>query len=167
MVSIEEVEKRFEKKIKWLKEELPQKYHRDTIIQRNCAAYTVLSIMDILDMNDTNIINMAAPLAGITRVCGAVAAGLMMVGMIVGKKGAEEITQFRASTEGMRYLKRFYKEFESIQCPVLTGYDLLTQEGMQNYIKEDVWGKKCYMHIVKTVEIIGKLYKKQIAELIE
>ena len=166
MVSIEEVEKRFEEKISRLKEELPKKYHRDAAEPRNCAAFTVISIMNILDMEDTNIINMASPLASITRVCGAVAGGLMMVGMIVGKKGAKEITQFKAASEGMKYLKRFYKEFESIECPVLTGHDLLTQKGMQDYIEEDVWGKKCYKHVIKTVEIIGKLYKKQIAELI-
>ena len=167
MVSIEEVENRVEKKVSQLKEELPQKYHRDKLDPRNCAAYTVINIMNLLDMNDTNIINMASPLASITRVCGAVAAGLMMVGMIVGKKGKKEISQFRASTEGMRYLKRFYKEFKSIECPVLTGHDLLTQKGMQDYIEEDVWGKKCFMHVVKTIEIIGKLYKKQIAKLID
>jgi len=166
LVSTEEVKERFEKKIQELKEELPKKYKGDSIHSRNCAAWTVASMLELLNIEDTNIINMASPLAGITRICGAVEGGLMMVGLIIGENGKKEVPQWTAAAEGMKYIKRFEKKFCSVKCPDLTGHDLLTMEGMKAYIKEDVWGKKCYMHVVTAIEILGKLYKRQIAKLL-
>ncbi len=166
MITIEEVEQLFEKKIADLKETLPQKYRIGPIVPRNCAAWTVASLLEILNIEDTNIINMASPLAGITRICGAIGGGLMMVGLIIGEYGKEEVPQSKAAAAGKRFIIHFEKKFHSIQCPVLTGYDLLTSEGMNAYIKNDVWGHKCYLHIVNAIEIIGKLFKKQIAIII-
>ncbi|MFX0134966.1 MAG: C-GCAxxG-C-C family protein [Candidatus Hodarchaeota archaeon] len=167
MVTVEEVEKYFELKIKELKKNLPLKYKKEKVQPRNCAAWTVASMLDILKIEDTNIINMASPLAGITRICGAIGGGLMMIGLIVGEKGKKEIPQWTASAEGMKFIRRFEKKFESIQCPVLIGHDLLTSEGMKAFIKEDVWGKKCYLHVTTAIEIIGRLYKKKIANIIK
>ncbi len=171
MVTVEEVERHFELKIKELKENLPLKYKKEKIQPRNCAAWTMASLLDILNIEDTkintNFINMASPLAGITRICGAIGAGLMIIGLIVGERGEREIPQWTAAAEGMKFVRRFEKKFESIQCPVLTGHDLLTSEGMKAYIKEDVWGKKCYLHVTNAIEIIGRLYKKKIVNIIK
>ncbi|MFX1453421.1 MAG: C-GCAxxG-C-C family protein, partial [Promethearchaeota archaeon] len=128
---------------------------------------TVASLLNILNIEDTNIINMASPLAGITRICGAIGGGLMMIGLIIGEKGKTEIPQWTAAAEGMKFVRRFERKFESIQCPVLSGHDLLTSEGMKAYIKEDVWGKKCYSHVTTAIEIIGKLFKKKIVKIIQ
>lgn len=167
MVTVEEVERHFELKIKELKENLPLKYKKGKVQPRNCAAWAVASLLDILNIKDINIINMASPLAGITRICGAIAGGLMIIGLIVGEKGKREIPQWTAAAEGIKFVRRFEKKFESIQCPVLTGHDLLTSEGMKAYIKEDVWGKKCYLHVTTAIEIIGRLYKKKIVNIIK
>ena len=166
MASVEEVEKLFESKIKELNETLPQKYTRNVMTTRNCAAWTVASILDILKIDDLNIINMASPLAGIADICGAVNGGLMMVGLIAGNRGEKEIPQFIAAAEGVKFVKYFEREFKTSKCQELCGYDLLTTEGMQNYIKENVWGKQCYKQVVKAVELIGKLYKKKIVKII-
>lgn len=167
MVTVEEVKRHFELKIRELKENLPLKYKKDKVQPRNCAAWTVASLLEILNIKDTNTINMASPLAGITRICGAIGAGLMIIGLIVGERGKKEIPQWTAAAEGMKFVRRFEKKFESIQCPVLTGHDLLTSEGMKAYIKEDVWGKKCYLHVTTAIEIIGRLYKKKIVDIIQ
>ncbi len=167
MVSIEEVEKRFDTKIKELRKELPSKYSNGSqIATQNCAALTMKSLFEILNIDDLNYVNMAAPLAGITNICGAVNAGLMVAGLITGRMGKKEVTLEKAANEGMKFIKRFKKEFGTIHCRDLTGYDLLTIEGMKNYIKNDIWGKQCYKHVVTAVEIIGRLYSKMIAKLI-
>ena len=83
-----------------------------------------------------------------------------------GKKGKKELDQLRAATEGVRFLRHFKKEFGTIDCQELCGYNMLTQEGMNNYMKDDTWAKKCYLNVVHAVELVGKLYKKQIAKLI-
>ena len=164
MTEIEEIEKRFEEKIEELRIELPKKYAEGKIATQNCAALTMRSFLEIIEVKNLNYINMASPLASIANTCGAVNAALMIIGMIAGRNGKKELHQLVAASEGMKFIKQFNKEFGSIQCLTLTGgYDLLTLEGMENYLKDKIWEKKCYKHVVLAIDIIGKLYKKQVA----
>ena len=166
MTEIEEIETRFVKQIEKMLSELPNKYNDRKLAKSNCASSTIKNYLEIIDRANLNLVNMASPLASITGVCGAVNAGLMIVGMIIGKFGQKEVDFQKASNEGMKFLKQFNKEFNSIQCSVLTGYDLLTTEGMVNYVRNNIWKKQCYKHVVKSIEKIGSLYKKQIARLV-
>ncbi|MFX1297971.1 MAG: C-GCAxxG-C-C family (seleno)protein [Promethearchaeota archaeon] len=167
MIPLEDVEKRFENKIKELTIELPKKYSGSNVASQNCAALTMKSVLEILETEDLNLINMASPTASIANVCGAVNAGLMVVGLIVGEKGQKEIHQLKAAAEGVKFLKRFNNECGSIHCLDLTGgYNLLTSEGMQNYLTDEIWGKKCYKYVISAVKIIGILYKRKIARIL-
>jgi C_GCAxxG_C_C family probable redox protein len=161
------VEQRFEEKLEELNRELPGKYREGKIDSQNCAALTMRGFLEILNTVDQNLINMAAPLAGITDICGAVNAGLMIIGLITGEKGAKDIHQLTASTEGVRFLKQFKKRFGTIHCSELTGCNLMTREGMQTYMQDNIWEKKCYKNVIVALEIIKSLYKNQIAKLIK
>ena len=167
MIDIEEVERRFKEKLKELRDELPKKYSENKISSYNCAALTMKSFLEILELENINLINMASPLAGITNICGALNAGLMITGFIAGRRGQKMLHQMKAAAEGMKFLKHFKKQFGFIHCMDLTGgYDLLTVEGMDSYINDKIWEKKCYKHVIVAIETIGRLYKKQIANLI-
>jgi C_GCAxxG_C_C family probable redox protein len=161
------VEQRFAEKLKELNRELPGKYRAGKIDSQNCAALTMRGFLEILNTVDQNLINMAAPLAGITNICGAVNAGLMIIGLIIGEQGGKGIHQVTASTEGVRFLKHFKKRFGTILCSELTGCNLMTLEGMQNYMQDNIWEKKCYKNVIVALELIGSLYKNQIAKLIK
>ena len=161
------IEQLFEEKINKLNLELPKLYDEGRIASQNCAALTIKGVLEILNAEDLNLINMAAPLAGITDICGAVNAGLMLIGLILGKKGKKEVHQVTASTEGVKFLKHFKKRFGTIHCSELTGYNLLTREGLENYMKDNIWEKKCYKHVIAAIELIGSLYPIQIGKLIE
>ena len=125
------------------------------------------SFLELINRLDVNYVNMAAPLAALTGICGAVNAGLMITGLITGNFGEKEIQQRKAAAQGMRFLRRFEQEFASRYCQELTGgYNLLTEKGMEDYIGEKVWERKCYKHVIKAIEIIGRLYKKQLARFI-
>ncbi|MHA1129770.1 MAG: C-GCAxxG-C-C family (seleno)protein [Candidatus Helarchaeota archaeon] len=165
MIDVEKVEKRFKAKIEELRRELPKKYHGGNLISQNCAMLTMKSFLEIIEKENINYINMAGPLAALAGVCGAVNAGLMITGLVTGKFGKKEIHQLKAAEQGMRFLTRFRHEFDSYTCQTLTGgYNLLTTKGMQDYIKDEIWEKKCYKHVVKAIEILGKLYKKQLGQ---
>ncbi len=166
MTDIEEVDKRFESKIKELKEILPEHYKKDMSSPRNCAAWTVASILDILGIDNLNIINMATPLAVVGGNCGALEGGLMMVGLILGKKGKKPFNHLVATIEGLKFVKAFEKEFGSIKCKDLTGLDLLTEEGQKAYVNENIWEQKCYKHVIGAVKTIRDLYKRKIAKII-
>ncbi|MFX0134967.1 MAG: C-GCAxxG-C-C family protein [Candidatus Hodarchaeota archaeon] len=166
MTNIEEVERRFEVKIKELKEILPEHYKKDMTSARNCAAWTVASILDIMGIDNLNLINIATPLAVVGGNCGAVEGGLMMVGLIIGKKGKIELNHLIANMEGLKFIKQFEKEFGTIKCQELIGLDLLTEQGQKTYVKENIWEKKCYKHVIGAVEAIRDLYKRKIAKII-
>lgn len=161
------IEQRFEEKLKELNHELPGKYSGGKIDSQNCAALTIRGFLEIINVIDQNLINMAAPLAGITDICGAVNAGLMIIGLIIGEQGGKRVHQLTASMEGVRFLKQFKKRFGTIHCSELTGCNLMTWEGMQTYLQDNIWEKKCYKNVIIALELIGSLYKNQIMKLIE
>ncbi len=166
MSELTEIEAKFERKLREYNEELPKKYISGDV-SKNCAMLTMEGFLDIIAIKDQNLINMAAPLASIAGACGAVNAGLMIVGFIIGKQGKKQVHQLTAAAEGMKFTKRFYKHFGSCNCKTLTGgYDLLTRDGMESYIRDKIWEKKCYKHVVIALEIIGELYSKQIIRLL-
>ncbi|MHA1267226.1 MAG: C-GCAxxG-C-C family protein [Candidatus Helarchaeota archaeon] len=167
MSQTEDIKQIFSQKITELNEELPKKYLKGKNISLNCAMLTIKNFLEIIGREDPNLINMAGPLASITGECGAVNAGLMIVGLIIGKYGKQQIHQFKAATEGVKFLKHFRKKFNSIQCCTLTGgYNLLKFEEMEKYLRDKIWEKRCYHYVIAALEIIGKLYARQIAALL-
>ena len=166
MTEIEELDRKFELKIKELKEILPEYYKKNIASARNCAAWTVASMLNIMEIDDLNLINMATPLAVVGGNCGAVEGGLMIVGLILGKKGKNELNHLVANMEGLKFIKKFEKNFESIKCRDLTGVDLLTEKGQKTYVTENIWEKKCYKHVIGAVETIRDLYLRKIAKII-
>ncbi|NHI92036.1 MAG: C_GCAxxG_C_C family protein [Candidatus Lokiarchaeota archaeon] len=165
---IQLVDKLFDEKIKELKEILPKKYLiAGDMLQYNCAALTMKHFLDIIKLEDLNLINMASPTAAVTGTCGAVNASLMIIGIIKGQYGKKILHQMNASAEAMKFIKRFKKEFGSYMCTDLTGCDLLKIEEMQRYRDEGIWSKQCYKHVIKSLDIIRHLYKKNILKLLK
>ena len=71
------------------------------------------------------------------EVCGAVIGALMCIGI---RHGREEPTQSDAEGYALtqQFLRRFRDEMGSIQCRELTGIDLSTPEGLQEFRSSDV-----------------------------
>ncbi|TFF87161.1 MAG: C_GCAxxG_C_C family protein [Promethearchaeota archaeon] len=158
--------KRFTKKIEELYEILPKKYYTPDMLNKNCAAWTILSIKEIFQIDDQYFQNMASPLACVSGPCGAVAAGLMAVGIIEGGgKEQKPLDQSKAASAGMKFVKQFKKRFGSISCRELTGLDLTTMEDMKQYLKEKIWEKQCFMHVIGALEIILNSFKSTLKEL--
>ncbi|MHA1270568.1 MAG: C-GCAxxG-C-C family protein [Candidatus Helarchaeota archaeon] len=161
-----EIISRFNKKIEELKNTLPQKYYTQEMIDKNCAAWTILSLMEILGIDDKYFHNMASPLACISGACGAVASGLMIVGLIEGGgKKQKPMDQFKAATIGMKFVSQFKKRFGAIECRVLTDLDLTTTDGIKQYHKKKLWENKCYMHVIGAIEIIRDTFGRKIVQL--
>jgi len=162
------IDELFDAKIKELEDILPEKYFKGgDMLAYNCAALTMQHFLDIISMEDTNLINMASPLAAVTRTCGAVNAALMITGLIKGKKGKKMVHQMNASAEAMKFITRFRKEFGTYDCVELTGCDLLKMKEIVRYREEKIWSKKCYKHVVVSLDILRHLYKKNIARLLK
>jgi C_GCAxxG_C_C family probable redox protein len=157
---------RFNDKIDELYEILPKKYYTPEFLDKNCAAWTILSFKEITGIDDQYFQNMASPLACVSGICGAVAAGLMAVGIIEGGgKEQKPLDQFKASSVGMKFVFKFKRRFGSIACKELINLDLTKQEGMNEYHKEKIWEKKCYMHVIGALEIIRDSFKRRLEDL--
>ncbi|TFF86320.1 MAG: C_GCAxxG_C_C family protein [Promethearchaeota archaeon] len=157
---------RFNNKIEELYDILPKKYYTPEFLDKNCAAWTILCIKEILGIEDQYFQNMASPLACVSGACGAVAAGLMSVGIIEGGgKEQQPLDQFKASAAGMKFINKFKRRFGSIACQELINLDLTKQEGMNEYIKEKIWEKQCYKHVIGALEIIRDTFKRRLMSL--
>jgi len=158
--------KRFDDKINELYKILPAKYYSREMIEKNCAVWTMLSLMEILQIEDQYFQNMVAPLACIAGPCGAVAAGLMCVGLIEGGgKKQKPIDQFKAASIGMKFIQQFKKKFGSIYCKELINLDLKTMEGIKKYHNQKLWENKCYKHVIGAIEIIRDTFKSKLLKL--
>ncbi len=140
----------------------------------NCAELTLTSVLEILGIDNFFFHNLIIPLAGgfggykskkgWMGACGAVSGGCAALGIVIG--GPSE--RMRNSVMPIAYLKAskfcsdFEKQFGSVLCSEICGFDFNTPEGMLNYEKNDIWKKKCYKFVLWAVDEVRKLTRKEL-----
>lgn len=162
--------KRFDEKIKKLEQILPEMKSREGI---NCAELTLTSILDVLGIDNFFFHNVAIPLAGgfggykskkgWMGACGTVAGGCAAIGVIMG--GQERIkpaTQPVAMLKAAKYASDFEKEFGSVVCSQICGFDFSTPDGMAEYQKNNTWKSTCYKFVLWAIDRVRKLTKKDL-----
>lgn len=93
---------------------------------------------------DQGIANCLAGGVGNTgSVCGAVIGATMAIGL---KKGRGETMEqaFRNLALAQEFRRRFEAELETISCRELTGADLTTEKGLQEYMSSDIPLTVCF-----------------------
>ena len=92
-------------------------------------------------------------------ICGAVAGATMAIGLI---KGRGETMEEMFSILGLaaEFRKRFEAEKETINCRELTGADLTTPEGLEQYMKSDVPQTVCFPVVATTYRLVVDLLKE-------
>lgn len=93
-------------------------------------------------------------------VCGAVAGGVMALGLVVesGKTMEEGLRAMKVAEE---FRRRFEAEFESINCRDLTGLDLTTPEGMKSLMTSDTSQTVCFPAVAAAYRIVLALLKER------
>lgn len=160
---------RYEESVKQLADDLPKS------MPAGCAEATLTSILKILGIEDGLINNITIPLSGglggyksekgLAGPCGAVIGGCAAVGVILGGKEKEKMPDrlvLGAYNKSAQFAKEFEKEFGSIICPDLCGYDFSDPNAIMEYIKNGVWGKTCYKYALWAIDNIGKMMKKEL-----
>ncbi|MGV9174034.1 MAG: C-GCAxxG-C-C family protein [Promethearchaeia archaeon] len=163
------ITERFEQKIDELKEALPKLEGRGI----NCCELTFMHILNVLEFDTAYFHNCAIPLAGgfggykskegWQGPCGAVTGACMAIGIIMG--GEERIPNSKiplAYLKAQKYCSEFEKEFGSVICAEICGYDFSTPEGMLLYQKNDVWENTCHHFVIWAVEKVSKLMRKDL-----
>jgi hypothetical protein len=97
--------------------------------------------------------------------CGAVSGGCAAIGVIMG--GKKEVIRYQDIQAVYLTVRKFAEDFEknfgSVVCYELCGYDLSNPSNFVAYERNDTWTKKCYRFVVWSVDEIGKLTKQHLA----
>jgi len=162
------LEKRFDEKLKDLKNSLPK-----LKVNANCAELTLTSVLEILGIDNYIFHNVAIPLAGgfggykskkgWQGACGAVCGGCSAMGVIMGgQKKMENEIMLKAYLKAAKFASEFEKEFGSVVCSELCGYDFSQPEGMTEYIRSGTWKKKCYHYVVWAIDQVRKFTQREL-----
>jgi C_GCAxxG_C_C family probable redox protein len=131
----------------------------------NCAQSVIVPFCDEIHLDTFTAMNIACGFgAGIAKrqeTCGAVAGGVMVLGMLVGTKGTHD----RSTTEET-YAKaeEFMSRFEAIRgscncLKLLEGHELTTEQGRQAVKDLDLRNKTCTACVRTSVEILEEMIK--------
>lgn len=92
-------------------------------------------------------------------VCGAVAGATMAIGLIK-ERGETMEEMFSVLGLAAELRKRFEAEKETINCRELTGADLTTPEGIEQYMKSDVPQTVCFPAVATAYRLVVDLLKE-------
>lgn len=114
----------------------------------NCAESVLMALSQEFGQKNAMIPRIATGFgAGIGRrgdVCGALSGAVMAMGLQKGcDKPEEKDKRLALYGEVLDMVDDFEKEFGSSQCRILTGCDLRTKEGLEEYYRQEVREKLC------------------------
>ena len=119
-----------------------------------------------LDIEDTIIPKIGFGFAGgignTGAVCGAVAGAVMAIGLNRERgKTMEESFQTLAVVQEFR--RRFEKEMGTISCRELTGADLTTPEGVEQFMNSDTPQTVCFPAVAAAYKLVVDVLKENSA----
>ena len=124
-----------------------------------CAESVLLILSDELGMDSPLIPRIATGFCGgIARtrgLCGAVAGGVMALGIIHGRDNAEQSRNILYQ-KVQQFIQSFDKEFGSTNCFELTGCDLSTEKGLQDF-EDKGMEEKCTIYTGKAAGLVAEI----------
>lgn len=92
-------------------------------------------------------------------VCGAVAGAVMAVGLIK-ERGDSMEEMFRTLAVAQEFRRRFEAEMGTINCRELTGTDLSTPEGIEQFMSSDIPQTVCFPAVGLACRLVMDLLKE-------
>ena len=92
-------------------------------------------------------------------VCGAVVGGVLAIGAVVERDNTLE-DWFRVAEVAAEFRRRFEAEMDTIICSELTGMDLSTEEGRQEFMNSDTAMTVCVSAVGLAYRLVSDLLKE-------
>jgi C_GCAxxG_C_C family probable redox protein len=92
-------------------------------------------------------------------VCGAVVGAVMAIGLKIGRPDTMEESLRRLAVP-REFRHRFVSEMETISCRELTGVDLSTEKGIEQYMSSDKPMTVCFPAVGAAYQIVVDLLKE-------
>jgi len=116
-----------------------------------------------IEVEDDVIRRMAFGFAGgignTGAVCGAVAGAVMAIGLKLGRADTMD-EGLRRLAVPQEFRRRFEAEMEEITCRGLTGADLSTEEGREQYMSSDIPQRVCFPAVGAAYRLVVDLLKE-------
>lgn len=95
--------------------------------------------------------------------CGVVCGGCAAIGVIIGgkEKMSSDLVPV-ALIKGQQLPMAFEKEFGSVVCSDLCGYDFSEPEAYIDYINNSIWAKKCYKYALWVVDTVRDITQEEL-----
>lgn len=164
----QDINARFDKMIRQLEEKLPKMR-----MGVNCAELTLTSVLEVLGIKNGVINNAMIPLAGgfggykskkgWQGACGAVCGGCAATGVILG--GKERMSNALipvAYLKAAKFATDFEKEFGTVVCSGLCGYDFGDPNAFMEYRKNNTWENTCTKFVLWAVDHVRKLMRNDL-----
>ncbi len=111
-----------------------------------CAESVLVTLAEEMAVESPLIPRIATGFCGgISRtrgLCGAVAGGVMVLGIAYGRDSAEQ-SQEKVYAKVQQFMRAFEDEYKSTNCLELTGCDLSTEEGRQAFADTGIKLERC------------------------
>ena len=92
------------------------------------------------------------------EVCGALTGGVLIVGLVHGRDGAEEKeTKDAAHAKAGELVRRFVEVNGAARCRDLIGLDVSTDEGVQEYSARNLLEERCSGIVSNAVRVVLEL----------
>lgn len=164
----QDIQAKFDEKIKDMEEKLPK-----LRVGVNCAELTLTSILDVLGIKNHVINNLMIPLAGgfggyksekgWQGACGAVCGGCAATGIILGgKERMPDESIPVAYLKAAKFAADFEKEFGTVVCSGLCGYDFSDPNAFMDYQKNKAWETTCNKFVIWAVDNVRNLMRKDL-----
>nr|WP_321450104.1 C-GCAxxG-C-C family protein [uncultured Carboxylicivirga sp.] len=132
----------------------------------NCAQSVITAYANEFDMDTGMMLRVASAFGGgmgrTQQTCGAVTGAYMLLGLHGSKLYTDDA---EAKVKTPLLVQQFHKKFEeingSVQCSDLIKIDLKTDEGQEQFKREEMKEKICCKCINSSIEILESLLSKQ------
>ncbi len=101
----------------------------------------------------------AGGLGNTGALCGAVVGAVMAIGLKRGRADTLE-AGLRELAVAREFRRRFETEMETISCRELTGADLTTEEGLEQFMSSDTPQTVCFPAVSAAYRLVVDLLKK-------
>ena len=101
----------------------------------------------------------AGGLGNTGAVCGAVVGAVMAIGLKRGRADTLE-AGLRELAVAREFRRRFETEMETISCRELTGADLTTEEGLEQFMSSDTPQTVCFPAVSAAYRLVVELLKE-------
>lgn len=144
------------------KEQARKKAYEYELQFHGCSQAVVRTFQDLLDLEDELLFKAAGPLCaglGTSRTCGALAGGVMVLGMKHGRARIEDGIEglFPGMLAAQNLVRRFEQEFGTTACSEISKIDWTDFGAVMKALSDPEFAQRCAQVVGKTAEMVAEI----------